>query len=57
LVIDACVLSADGSESIRETRVGAYENAKELGHSVASALLDRGADRLLKLAGRGVEHS
>jgi len=57
LVIDACVLSADGSESIRETRVGACENAKELGHSVAAALLDRGADRLLKLAGRGVEHS
>jgi hydroxymethylbilane synthase len=56
LVIDACVLSADGSESIRERRAGSCENAQELGHSLAAALLDRGADRLLRLAGRGVEH-
>jgi hydroxymethylbilane synthase len=55
LVIDACVLSADGSESIRERRAGACENAGELGRSVAAALLDRGADRLLRLAGLGVE--
>jgi len=57
LIIDACVLSADGSESIRESRTGALENGRELGRSVAAALLDRGADRLLRLAGRGVEHS
>jgi hydroxymethylbilane synthase len=56
LVIDACVLSADGTESIRESRTGSWENATELGRSVAAALLDRGADRLLRLAGRGVEH-
>jgi len=57
LVIDACVLSADGTESIRERRTGAWEHAIELGRSVGAALLDRGADRLLRLAGRGVEHS
>lgn len=57
LIIDACVLSADGTESIRENRRGPYENAAELGRSVAAALLERGADRLLHLAGRGVEHS
>jgi hydroxymethylbilane synthase len=56
LRIDARVLSADGSESIRESRTGSPENGTELGHSVAAALLDRGADRLLRLAGRGVEH-
>jgi len=56
LRIDACVLSADGSESIRESRTGSSENGTELGRSVAAALLDRGADRLLRLAGRGVEH-
>jgi hydroxymethylbilane synthase len=57
LVIDACVLSADGTESIRESRTGSWENATELGRSLAAALLDRGADRLLRLAGRGVEQS
>jgi len=56
LRIDARVLSADGSESIRESRTGSPENGTELGRSVAAALLDRGADRLLRLAGRGVEH-
>jgi hydroxymethylbilane synthase len=56
LIIDACVLSADGTESIRESRTGSWENATELGRSVAAALLGRGADRLLRLAGRGVEH-
>ncbi len=57
LVIDACVLSADGSESIRESRTGSSESAIELGRAVAAALLDRGADRLLRLAGRGVEQN
>jgi hydroxymethylbilane synthase len=57
LAIDACVLSADGSESIRESRTGPCENSTELGRSVAAALVDRGADRLLRLAERGVEHS
>jgi hydroxymethylbilane synthase len=56
VVIDACVLSADGSESIRENRTGSCDNARELAQSVAAALLDRGADRLLRLAGRGIEH-
>ncbi len=57
LIIDACVLSADGTESIRENSRGSSENATELGRLVAAALLERGADRLLQLAGRGVEHS
>jgi hydroxymethylbilane synthase len=56
LRIDARVLSADGKESIRESRTGSSGNAIELGRTVAAALLDRGADRLLRLAGRGVEH-
>jgi hydroxymethylbilane synthase len=56
LRIEACVLSADGAEFIRESRAGSWENAIELGGSVAAALLDRGADRLLRLTGRGLEH-
>ena len=57
LIIDACVLSAEGIESIRDSRTGSCENAIELGASVAAALLERGADRLLRLTARGVEHS
>jgi hydroxymethylbilane synthase len=56
LRIDACVLSADGSEAIRESRTGSLDRAIELGRAVAVLLLNRGADRLLRLAGRGVEH-
>jgi hydroxymethylbilane synthase len=55
LKIDACVLSADGSECIRESRTGSLDKSMQLGRSMAAALLDRGADRLLRLAGRGVE--
>jgi hydroxymethylbilane synthase len=57
LKIDACVLSADGAEAIRESRTGSCKDARELGQSVAAALLDRGAGRLLQLTGRSVEHS
>lgn len=54
--IDACVLSSDGRECLRESHLVSLDKATQLGRSVAAALLDRGADRLLRLAGRGVEH-
>jgi len=57
LTMDACVFSPDGAESVRERRTGSRENAAELGRTVAAALLERGAGRLLRLAERGVEHS
>jgi hydroxymethylbilane synthase len=56
LRIDACVLSPDGGEAVRETRTGSTENATALGRSVGAALLERGAGRLLRLAERSVEH-
>jgi hydroxymethylbilane synthase len=56
LKLDACVLSVDGAEAVRETRAGSWENPRELGASVAAALIERGAGRLLRLMGRGVEH-
>ena len=56
LKIDACVLSVDGAEAVRESRAGSWENPRELGASVAAALIERGAGRLLRLMGRGVEH-
>ena len=46
-VIDACVLSADGSESLRIRRVGSPHQWEDLARQAAAALLDRGAARML----------
>jgi hydroxymethylbilane synthase len=57
MVLDACVLSTDGSEGIRRggKKICATNSDPEvLGREVASALLGAGADRLLQLAGRPV---
>ncbi len=51
-VMEACVLAADGSESVRVRRAGAPRDAEKIGREVATALLDRGAERLLRQAGR-----
>lgn len=52
--LDARVLSADGTECIHRHARGAPEEAEQLGRDLARELLDAGADRLLRLAGRGV---
>ena len=55
MLVDACVLSADGSESIRRSSAGecaSTGDAVKLGKRVAGELLEAGADRLLRLAGR-----
>ena len=52
LLLDACVLSADGAESIRKNARGSLENAESLGRELGAKLLAAGADRLLRLAGR-----
>jgi hydroxymethylbilane synthase len=57
MVLDACVLSPDGSQSIRRRggQICASESdAESLGRKVAGELLGAGADRLLQLAGRSV---
>jgi hydroxymethylbilane synthase len=57
MVIDACVLTADGTESIRRRRKKVCHNerdAETLGKEVAGELLGAGAERLLHLAGRSV---
>lgn len=51
-VLEACVASVDGADYIRERVSGAPEQAEALGQSVAQALLDAGAVRILELAGR-----
>jgi hydroxymethylbilane synthase len=50
-LIEACVLAADGSESMRVRRVGMQRGAEELATQVATALLGGGAERLLRPEG------
>jgi len=60
LVLDAVVLSADGTESVRGHGATPCENVKDavaLGSKVAKDLLDAGAEKILKLAGRPVGRS
>ncbi len=60
LVIDACVLSADGAECLRRhgsSACTAPDEPRSLGRRVANELLAAGADRLLRLAGRSVASS
>ncbi len=52
LVLDACVLSVDGIESVRQRVVGIPRDAEALGRELAQTMLAAGADRILKLAGR-----
>jgi hydroxymethylbilane synthase len=57
MVIDACVLSVDGTESIRRRRKKVCHHERDaeiLGKEVAGELLGAGAERLLHLAGRSV---
>ena len=57
MTVDACVLSAGGTETIRRSGKGSCASpaeARSLGRRVAKELLAAGADRLLRLAGRSV---
>ena len=54
-VIEACVLAADGSESMRVRRVGLTRDAEDLAGQVAAALLGGGAERLLRPAEKSSE--
>jgi hydroxymethylbilane synthase len=57
MVVDACVLAADGSEGIRRRAnavVKSTRDAEALGDRVADELLGAGAERLLQMAGRSV---
>ncbi|MFZ0212999.1 MAG: hydroxymethylbilane synthase [Candidatus Acidiferrales bacterium] len=54
LRMDARVLAADGSECIERCASGSADDAEKIGRRLAQELLDAGADRLLRLAGRSV---
>jgi len=52
LVLDACVCSPDGTDVMRDRATGEIAAPAALGASLGRRLLDAGADRLLRLAGR-----
>ncbi|MGH9714676.1 MAG: hydroxymethylbilane synthase [Candidatus Acidiferrales bacterium] len=54
LLLEACVLSPDGKESLRRELDGPPEDADKIGRELGQILLEAGADRILRLAGRSV---
>jgi hydroxymethylbilane synthase len=54
LVVEACVLAPDGSDTVRVRRTGTPGDSQSLARDVAAALLDGGASRLLALGGRSL---
>jgi hydroxymethylbilane synthase len=57
LRLEACVFSADGKEFVRNELCGHVEDAEELGVRLGQILIEAGADRILRLAGRSVGRS
>jgi hydroxymethylbilane synthase len=55
--IEAAVFSPDGREFVRLDARGSPAAPAELGRRLGQALLEAGADRILRLAGRSVGHS
>jgi len=57
LRLEACVFSADGKEFVRKDLRGRPEEAEKLGVRLGQILIEAGADRILRLAGRSVGRS
>ncbi len=54
LRLEACVFSADGKEFVRNELRGNADDAEKLGVRLGQMLIEAGADRILRLAGRSV---
>ena len=54
LRLEAAVFSADGSDYVRNDECGSPREARAIGVRLGQSLLERGADRILRLAGRPV---
>lgn len=52
LLLEALVLSPDGGEHLRREQSGSSEDAEKIGKRLGQILLEAGADRILRLAGR-----
>ena len=57
LRFEACVFSADGKEFVRKDLRGRPEEADKLGVRLGQILIEAGADRILRLAGRSIGRS
>jgi hydroxymethylbilane synthase len=57
LRLEACVFSADGTEFVRRDLSGHVDDAERLGVRLGQILIEAGADRILRLAGRSVGRS
>ncbi|HXN98769.1 MAG TPA: hydroxymethylbilane synthase [Candidatus Acidoferrales bacterium] len=57
LRLEAGVFTVDGKESVRKVLRGREEDAEDLGVRLGQALIEAGADRILRLAGRSVGSS
>lgn len=57
LRLEACVFSADGKEFVRKELRGSTEEAEKLGVRLGQILIEAGADRILRRAGRSVGRS
>jgi hydroxymethylbilane synthase len=54
LRLEACVFSADGKVFVRKELRGPAQDAEKLGVRLGQILIEAGADRILRLAGRSV---
>ena len=54
ILIEAAVFSADGREFVRRTERGSPADADGAGKRLGKSLIEAGADRILRLAGRSV---
>jgi hypothetical protein len=55
--LEAGVFSVDGREFVRKELRGREEEAEDLGMRLGQILIEAGADRILRLAGRSVGRS
>ncbi len=53
-LIDACVLSPDGRQALRQRRSGPPDLSPQIARQLTAALLEQGAERLMSLGGRHV---
>lgn len=57
IILEAAVFSPDGKEFVRGEDRGPAASAEEIGKRLARNLIERGADRILRLAGRSATQS
>jgi porphobilinogen deaminase len=54
MVLEACVLSLDGTEYLRKRATAPAAKAQQMGRDLAQEMLEAGADKILRLVGREI---